>query len=78
MSLPILHTWIYGLIYPAFLGAVLAGLFANGLPPLLEPRTASTATLVFYFLTQYGEGIGNVHRYTGKRFLTDGAEQSSC
>ncbi len=67
-----LHLWVYSLIYPAFLGAVLVNL----LPRLtsdgpVDGAWAWSLVLALYFATQHGEGVGEGARYSNSRFTKD-------
>lgn len=67
-----LHLWLYSLIYPAFLGAVLVNLLprltSNG---PVDGALAWSLVLAFYFATQHGEGVGEGARYSYCRFAKD-------
>lgn len=66
-----LHAWLYGLLYPAFLGSVFVTAFASGLPSLAEPEAPWFWALALYFLIQFGEGVENRATYTRLDFAAD-------
>lgn len=59
-----LHAWLYGLLYPAFLGSVFVVAFTNGLPSWKEPEDQWFWALAVYFLLQFGEGVESRQTYT--------------
>lgn len=65
--------WIYGLLYPAFLGTVIVNLFRPG-SLQGDPAIAWGIVLAIYFATQHGEGITDEAPYTRWRFLQSTVE----
>jgi hypothetical protein len=59
-----LHTWLFGLIYPAFLGTVFVNLFSSGFPWPSDLQITWGIALTIYFLTQFGEGIESKSEYS--------------
>lgn len=66
-----LHTWLFGLIYPAFLGAVFVNLFSSGFPWPTNLQITWTIALTIYFLTQFGEGIAAKDEYSPEAAIFD-------
>ena len=68
------HIWLFGLIYPAFLGTVLVSLFSTGFPWPDSSESAWEIALIVYFLTQFGEGIRSKAQYGTKAAAFDFVE----